>query len=587
MTFGGMAAWQAWLLIAGAGAAAAALFLMKLRPPRVAVPSLLLWRRVLDDRREQTLWERIRRAVSLALTILIAGILALAVAQPSRATRAGAAGPGRLLVVLDSSWSMRTRTDSGETRWDRATAQARRLAAAAPGDVALATTADGLVEGPTADRALIEAALDRLAPQGGDGGSWPRLAGATDVHFITDGTIPRPAEPNLAVHSVFEAAPNVAVTAFEVRPALDGERAGEGYLEVANYATAAQPVRIVLTRGSATVLDRRVDMAAGEALRQVLPLVHGPEAALRVRVEARHNALDVDDEASAWIAGARPLSIALVGEDTSWLRSLFEGDRSVRLTTLTPETYPGDTDRADAVIFDRWLPRGGSPRPSLLFAPPDARAAGGEEARPRWETPASHPVVRGVDPFTLTITRARAYAFPDLSPVATSARGTPLVYAGESPDRRTVLVTFGPDESNLTAAPAFPVLVGNALEWLTTPVADAPRRTGAASFGGALSTLTDPDGQRVPLARVGGAALAVLRTPGLYVAEGGGARRTFAVNAGDPQVSNVARTSLTPAAQASTVTAGGARQPWWVYAAVAAFVLAVVEWWTWQRRITV
>ena len=30
------------------------------------VPSLLLWRRVLDEARELTLWERIRRAVSLA-----------------------------------------------------------------------------------------------------------------------------------------------------------------------------------------------------------------------------------------------------------------------------------------------------------------------------------------------------------------------------------------------------------------------------------------------------------------------------------------------------------------------------------------
>ena len=46
-------------------ALAAWLFLRKLRPPRMLVPSLLLWRRVLDEPRELTLWERIRRAVSL------------------------------------------------------------------------------------------------------------------------------------------------------------------------------------------------------------------------------------------------------------------------------------------------------------------------------------------------------------------------------------------------------------------------------------------------------------------------------------------------------------------------------------------
>jgi hypothetical protein len=28
-------------------------------------------------------------------------------------------------------------------------------------------------------------------------------------------------------------------------------------------------------------------------------------------------------------------------------------------------------------------------------------------------------------------------------------------------------------------------------------------------------------------------------------------------------------------------------RPWWIYAAIIAFALAVLEWWTWQRRITV
>ena len=87
MTFTGLAAWQAWLLLGAAAAAAAALFLLKVRPPRVIVPSLLLWRKVLDESREQTLWERIRRAVSLAVTILIALALAAAIARPSRLVR--------------------------------------------------------------------------------------------------------------------------------------------------------------------------------------------------------------------------------------------------------------------------------------------------------------------------------------------------------------------------------------------------------------------------------------------------------------------------------------------------------------------
>src|SRR5438132_5190103 len=55
MTFGALAAWQAWHVIAAAAGAAAWLFLLKLRPPRIPVPSLLLWQRVLDESRETTL----------------------------------------------------------------------------------------------------------------------------------------------------------------------------------------------------------------------------------------------------------------------------------------------------------------------------------------------------------------------------------------------------------------------------------------------------------------------------------------------------------------------------------------------------
>jgi hypothetical protein len=90
----------------------------------------------------------------------------------------------------------------------------------------------------------------------------------------------------------------------------------------------------------------------------------------------------------------------------------------------------------------------------------------------------------------------------------------------------------------------------------------------------------------VPLERVNHAAIGVLREPGVYIAEGGGARSTIAVNVGDAQVSNVGRTSL-PAAGTRAVTAGASSHAWWMYCVIAAFALILAEWWTWQRRITV
>ena len=76
MSFGAMVWWQALLLLGAAAAAAVWLFRLKIRPPRVGIPTLFLWRRVLDEKREMTWWERVRRAVSLAATVLIAVALA-------------------------------------------------------------------------------------------------------------------------------------------------------------------------------------------------------------------------------------------------------------------------------------------------------------------------------------------------------------------------------------------------------------------------------------------------------------------------------------------------------------------------------
>lgn len=596
MTFGAMAAWQAWLLLGVAAAAAAGLFLIKLRPPRVLVPSLILWRRVLDESRELTLWERIRRAVSLALTVIIALALALAITRPGLSSGT-AASTGRVLIVMDSSWSMQARTRTGETRWERAIAEARRLvsAAASGGEVALATTADGLVEGPSADGALIEGALDRIAP-GGDASSWPQLAGAASIHFITDGGTTRPLDAKVIVHSVFEPASNVGITALDVRPSLSIANAGDVYVEIANFAPSAQKVQVRLTRGTARIFDREIDMGSNEVLRQVVPLTRGGEGALRAHVDGPANALEVDDDAYAWIDGAKPLAVAVVGQRTDWLRTAFARDPGVSATYFDLTGYREGQE--DVAIFVGCAPDQPPRRPSLFFAPPLTTAWLGHrpehavETRPRWEVAGVHPVVQGVDPFTLSIERARTFGGASLVTVARSARGTPLVYVTESPEQRMVVVTFGADESNLAGAPGFPVLIGNALDWLTHPSRDAGpagvgHRPRLMSFEQGVAKVIGPDNVEVPLARVNRTTVGMLRAPGFYAVEGGGARSTLAINAGDPQLSNLMRPPTLATGQSQTVAAGSSGRPWWFYCALAAFALVIAEWWTWQRRITV
>ncbi len=63
MTFAAMATWQAWLVIAVVIAVAVAVFLIKIRPPQILVPSMSVLRRVLDDMRDRTMCESIVMSV--------------------------------------------------------------------------------------------------------------------------------------------------------------------------------------------------------------------------------------------------------------------------------------------------------------------------------------------------------------------------------------------------------------------------------------------------------------------------------------------------------------------------------------------
>jgi hypothetical protein len=595
VTFGAMTAWQAWLLAAAAAGAAVGLFLLKVRPPRVRVASVMLWARVLGEAREQTLWERIRRAVSLAITALIAIALAMAFARPSPGVRSAAAatpaapgaGTARLLVVIDSSWSMLARTRGGGTRWDRAIAEARRVAAAAGGDVAVATTADGIVEGPTPDLTLIETALDRLSASGGGAATLPQLSGA-EVHLITDGAVARALDAAVVVHSVHEAAANAGIIAFEVRPPLDGGTAHEAYLEVANFGPPQQ-VRVTVTRGDSAIFERKIDMAAGEALQQVLRVARDGAPELRARISADNDALGADNEAFGWLQDAKPLTVAVVGSQTTWLARSVGPASGVTAKFVTPGAYAPGAE--DLVIFDRWVPAEPPGRPALYIAPPSSAWLGSTsdqlEQQPKWIAAGSSPVLDGVDPLTFSIDRARIYSSALGQPVARSARGNALVSVSAEPGRpRAVVLAFGPLDSNLASAPGFPVLMGNAIDWLGHPLVIPARRTGRAALDETVTRVAGPRGA-VPLMKLPGETSAALAAPGIYTAEAGGARATFAVNIADPAVSNLERTTATPSATVLAVSSVLPGRPWWVYLVILGFAGVLIEWWTWLRRITV
>src|SRR5580692_7614644 len=93
---------SAWLLTLLAPLIA--FYFLKLKRPRVAIPSLVLWRQVLNDQRVNSPFQRFKRNLLLFLQILVLLLLVLAAMQPF--LRREAERAHRLPVLIDISASM-------------------------------------------------------------------------------------------------------------------------------------------------------------------------------------------------------------------------------------------------------------------------------------------------------------------------------------------------------------------------------------------------------------------------------------------------------------------------------------------------
>ncbi len=154
-------------------------------------------------------------------------------------------------------------------------------------------------------------------------------------------------------------------------------------------------------------------------------------------------------------------------------------------TFVAPAAYK--PVREGVVIFDRWLPAEAPSVPALCLAPPAAAwlgRVGAVEHTPRWSHAGTHDVLAGLDPMTVDVARAYAYEGDGITAIARSDQGTPLIAVVDRADRRLVIVTFGLGDSNLAFAAAFPVLIGNSLEWLGRPASGDPRGPGPGRAAG-------------------------------------------------------------------------------------------------------
>lgn len=606
MTFANPAA--LWLL--ATLAPLTALYFLKVRRKRVQVPTLLLWSRVVENRRLARPFDRFRRHLLFLLQLLALLLLTLALAGPSIP---GNRFLGRSVVwIVDGSASMQARSPS-PSRFELARQllldEMGRLEGGDEAMVVLAGPEPKVVASFTRDHDRLAASVRAMQPTGAAGS----LESAVDLAYaltrsraerslvvITDGSdasLQRIAEahPQARIEVVGRDTSNVAITAIDLRRSPTVDLESELFVTLRRFGGDTAPVGIEVTLGDTLLVSETVEVPADRPTARVYRGLGGEGGLVTVRLTGG-DALALDDEAVAWLSPPRRRRVLCVGCTALTGRALAVDPRFQ--VTAASSASPADEATYDAVLYERApVP----PRPGAPFFALGPDALGETPLPPPVDWPQvttwkkTHPALRFVEPTGLAVGAARAGAIEGWEPLVDSDAGA-LLSTGIHGGQRGVVLQFEPTASDLPMRVAWPVLVLNTVGWLTGEEARGTERTVAAGApllrqgwgaDGESVTLERPDGTTLsaPI-RDGVARFGALDQVGVYSLSGpGGRRERIAANLVSDVESDLAVFRPTPPEQTAVARASVAgRLPILRPVLLLLGLLLVGEWWLYQRR---
>ena len=602
------------------------LYWVRPEPQPVVVPSNLIWRRVLDERRRrEDFW---RWLISLVIALLVGLAVIMAMAEPI--PESGVRG-GRVVVVMDTSPSMAAALSGGGTRWDQASEQVRRILTGSSETsefLLLDTAGDRGGRSFTGRREALEA-LEDLRPVHGREHHFPDVADLlesasgtappVDIIFVGDGVYVPEAPDGVERISVFEAAPNAGITAFDVRPLPSDPGRFEAFIEVVRHPAEEDDGGVVVLQvdgagGASARRTLRVD--AGTPLGETVPLtgfVAGPVRA--VIAISGDDALPADDVAHAYIPARNRLRVLLVGGPNPFWEAALRLDPRVSLSVAPPGSDAlADLDFAsvDLVVIEGAPPEAMPPVPVLVagsgnaeWLPPrlgneTGNETGNEEASLEGETATvmlpvvrgqtEHPLLRDLnfeDALARDVEAFDAAFFGGQSSwellLGDSRLG--LLAARESP-LRGLAFAFPIARSNLPLQADFPLLLSRALSWLTDVEV---RRVGLgqARVAMAAGAIFDSEGREVASRRLGSEISFDATEPSLYYAAGGGREVVVAASLLDRRASSPNQSAWSEAPPTTLGPAATAVSAIWPILALFAFLLIAAEWIAFHRHATV
>jgi hypothetical protein len=591
MRFLELTALQSALLALVTTAAIITLYLLKHRRRRFVVSSTQLWKKVLDAHLENSLFERLRRYLSILLAVVTALLVAMAIARPEIEFLTGKSQ--QTVIVLDTSPTMQARMADGKTRWQHAVESAQAIVDGGAGSAQfrIADTT-GQFDSPftrdkTEVRRLIERMHPVIAPLRFPEVDKPVEDSDSKVYFITDGvSAVRPTKETNSI-SVFEAAPNVGITAFEIRSMPTAPLAYEAFLEVFNSGKEARDVDITVIGAGEKRIAKKARVAGGKSYREALDLSAFDGGGIQATVRAAGDAFSPDDVAYSYLPVKRRTKTLLVTQGNKFLENALKLDRLVDLKVVTPKEFT-DGKEYDALVFDRFAPAEPPIRPALIIGAQSAswlKKADGFVGKPRFETwREDHPVMRHVSLFDVTIDSAAKIDASNLTVLGASEAGTPLIVASDRP--RFVQTTFGLEASDFPYHAAFPIFLDNTIAWFGRERLALRRSPGIVEVPLAKAEVRTLDGKTISTHESVGGSVFEAADPGLYVASSGDTRQYVAVNFSSRDFSDINSSNVK--SDSSTKTAGVPfmRRELWFYMLCGALLLIGAEWFTYHRRIT-
>lgn len=594
------------------------LYFLKLKRPEIPVPSTLLWRKVIEDMRVNSPFQRLKRSLLLLLQILALLAAIFALTRPLLRVREHA--NESFIVLLDNSASMMAAEGGGRTRLDLAKAEIGKLADRLTRQdemmLIVFNSRARVACGFTGNRRALKEAASRSAPTECATDVEPALLLAKSIcatrsHprilLYSDGAFDAPKDLQLPVEVEYQKIgsprPNLAVTGLDIRRSLNDRSRIEMFVAVENFGEQAFSGNMAVQLDERPLDSKYFSVGPRETLSQIFEAVLPQGGCVSVALDAE-DALACDNRAWKVIGPPTRRRLLIVGDNTFFLERLFRSAAGTEYVTARPGQFgPKDFEGFSTVIWSH------APNPAiapchniyLACCPASAGASLGAKINAPdildWDH--GHPVNRFIGFENLLVADTAALTLPESATVILRGSRTPLIGLFQAGETGICIVGFDPMNSNWPLLVSFPLFLSNCLQFFEDT--QTQKVEANIAVGRAITVRGEkrgpsirlPGGREEPMALSPGGdyAFADVNAGGVYrVRLADGESRTVAANLFDRRESSVQvieRPAIGGKETKPVQIVKRVDQEFWKYGVMALALLLVIEWVVYHRRLFV